>query len=978
MADHRDPPAVPPTALPLVGREREQTVLRDALAAALAGRGSLVLIGGEAGIGKTALAESLLEDATERGALALVGRCYELSETPPYGPWTEALARAPSDADLPASPDLASGRGAVSQVALFRQMRDYLAALAAGQPLVLLLEDLHWADPASLDLLRVLGRGLADLSLLVLATYRAAELTRRHPLYALLPMLVREARAVRLDLRPLDEAGLRALVARFALPPADQGRLVAYLGARAEGNPFYAGELLRRLGEMGVLRSSGVEWAVGDLTAIGVPPLLRQILDARTDRLGVGARNLLAVAAIVGREVPLDLWRALAEADDDALLVAAEGAAAAGLLVELPAGRGVRFAHALIREALYEGTGALRRRALHRRVGEALAARPGADPDAVAYHLDQAGDARAVPWLIAAGERAIRVHAHRTAAARLEAALDRLGEGGDPSARAWLLFRLGLVWRNADPRLAVAYFDDALALAADDDALAAHATLFRGVARALGGDLSRGLAGIEAGAAVVQALGPADRARLRARGRIAGVALAALDPRGKLVIWLAEAGRAREALALGERILAERRAPAEERSPDILEAQHGLGLALALLGHPAAAARAYAEAREGNRAEETPLGAFLAAVQELEFVVLPYRADDPEEPRRMGALVEALWARAGEAAVLGLPDAVARLPVLALAGAWGTARGLAEVAHRHLPPLWRQWAALHLGPLARAQGDTALARRIVAAWLPDGPATAPGTVNYRAATDVQRLAVALALESGDLPAARAWLAAHDRWLAWSGATLGHAAGQLHWAQYHQQAGDSARARLHAEAALAGATAPRQPLALLAARRLLGELGTGAGRYADAAADLDAALALAEACEAPYERALTLLALAELRAATGDRDGAATALAEARALLVPLEARPALARAEALAARLSASAAAPAPPYPGGLSAREVDVLRLVAQGLANVEVGAWLHLSPRTVQQHLRSIYNKLGVENRAAATRLAVEHGLA
>src|SRR5689334_19634512 len=109
----------PPQHAPLVGREREQAALREALAAALAGRGSLVLIGGEAGIGKTTLAEWALAEATGRGALVLVGRCYDLAETPPYGPWAEALDRAPRDDVLPAPPDLAGGGGARSQAALF-------------------------------------------------------------------------------------------------------------------------------------------------------------------------------------------------------------------------------------------------------------------------------------------------------------------------------------------------------------------------------------------------------------------------------------------------------------------------------------------------------------------------------------------------------------------------------------------------------------------------------------------------------------------------------------------------------------------------------------------------------------------------------------------------------------------------------------------------------------------------------------------
>src|SRR5215204_3114744 len=149
MADQAAPSFPTPATTLLVGRERELAVLRDALTNALAGRGSLVLIGGEAGIGKTALAEWLLAEAADQGALVLVGRCYDLAETPPYGPWLEVTARYPAGPGLP-------------------------------------------------------------------------------------PLLVREARAQRLDLRPLDEGALRALAGAEALPPADAARLVAYLRERAE------------------------------------------------------------------------------------------------------------------------------------------------------------------------------------------------------------------------------------------------------------------------------------------------------------------------------------------------------------------------------------------------------------------------------------------------------------------------------------------------------------------------------------------------------------------------------------------------------------------------------------------------------------------------------------------------------------------------------------------------------------------------
>ena len=281
MADQTGHPR--PAAPLLVGRERELATLRAAFDAALTGRGSLMLIGGEAGIGKTALAEALLAGAVTQGALVLVGRCYDLSETPPYGPWTEALGRAPVADDLPPLPlaVLPSGRDGealASQEAILRRVRDYLAALAARRPLVLLLDDLHWADPASLDLLRVVGRQLGTLPLLALVTYRTDEVVRAHPLASLLPTLVREARAERLDLRPLDGMAIGALIAaRYPLGAPDRERLVGYLAGRTEGNAFFLGELLRTLQGEGLLYQDDTGWTLGDLERAPLPVLLRRM-----------------------------------------------------------------------------------------------------------------------------------------------------------------------------------------------------------------------------------------------------------------------------------------------------------------------------------------------------------------------------------------------------------------------------------------------------------------------------------------------------------------------------------------------------------------------------------------------------------------------------------------------------------------------------------------------------------------------------
>ena len=187
-------PSAPST---LVGRDRELGVLRDHLAGALAGRGSLVLISGEAGIGKTALAESLCHEAAEQGALVLVGRCYDLTETPPYGPWVELFGRFPRTDDAPPLPEVFATRGTLgkvtSQAALFQQVVDFFAALATTRPLsccsMTALGGLRLARPPPLP------RPLPPTCpILILATYRSDELTRHHPLSALLPLLVRESR----------------------------------------------------------------------------------------------------------------------------------------------------------------------------------------------------------------------------------------------------------------------------------------------------------------------------------------------------------------------------------------------------------------------------------------------------------------------------------------------------------------------------------------------------------------------------------------------------------------------------------------------------------------------------------------------------------------------------------------------------------------------------------------------------------------
>src|SRR6185312_3635818 len=219
----------------LVGREREQGVLRQHLDQMLTGNGSVVLVGGEAGIGKTTLVEDLSIQAEEQGALVLWGHAYDLNVTPPYGPWLEIFRRyQPRAAGLESVPAFVGSAEELakigSQESLFTTVADFFGTVAAQRPLLLVLDDLHWFDQASLDFLRVLARQVPEKRILLVATYRSDEITRRHPLYNLMPLLVREAGAERLDVRPLNESGHRALIeSRYALAEPDQRRLERYL-----------------------------------------------------------------------------------------------------------------------------------------------------------------------------------------------------------------------------------------------------------------------------------------------------------------------------------------------------------------------------------------------------------------------------------------------------------------------------------------------------------------------------------------------------------------------------------------------------------------------------------------------------------------------------------------------------------------------------------------------------------------------------
>jgi tetratricopeptide (TPR) repeat protein len=548
-----------------------------------------------------------------------------------------------------------------AQESLFVAIHDFIATVTGERPLILLLEDMHWSDPASLDLLHYLGRQIDALRLLLVVTYRSDELVRRHPLSHLLPRLVRDAGALRIDLRPLADDAQRALVAaRYRLPPADHERLVRYVRSHAEGNPLYIRELFGTFEEQGILQTNDAGWVLGDLRHMRVPALVRQLIDERLARLDAETRDLLAVAAIIGQEVPLDLWQRVSDATVDRFDAAIAQALEARLIEESIAGNGGRFSHALIREALYEGIILTRRRVWHRRVAEAMECLSRPDPDALAYHYQHAGDMRAADWLVRAGARAQRAYALVIAADRFEAAAALTqGDAARDRERGWLLYRAGRAVIGADGARALACLEEAeqIGIAAGDAALVAYALSDRGLARCFLGEPRRGIAEMEAGIRALTAL-PADQTPTGSEvaswivGTAAGTESVRPQPgppgespngvalrRGQLVLWYGVSGRYREAEEQALELLAQ--------DPEMHDdAWAGLGYVYVAAGKPAAARQAWHRARDAYRTRGRHWTIGSIVLEELDSICLAYEAHDRDARERVATEAEQAYRRA--------------------------------------------------------------------------------------------------------------------------------------------------------------------------------------------------------------------------------------------------------------------------------------------------------------------------------------------
>ncbi len=470
----------------LVGRATELERLAATLDLAR-GRRQAVLVGGEPGIGKTVLVAALARRAHGQGARVLYGRCDE-DVAVAYQPFAEALGQLAATCPLPDLAAQVAGRGELLQLLpdlgrrlpevrppppsdpesdrfrLFESVCALLAAASSVTPVVLLLDDLHWAADSTLLLLRHLLQSAPTAALLVIGTYRNTDAGADHPLTALLADLRRVSGVERLMLSGLDEQAVGAFVATAGarvLSEEDWATARA-IHAHTAGNPFFVGELFRHLTETGAVFRREGRWTYyqdADVAApAGVPDGVREVVARRLHRLSPSANRVLVLAAVVGLQFELDVLERVADAEGvlDALEEAVEGS----LVVELGPGRH-RFAHALVRDTIYSGLSFTRRSRLHGAIGDAMATLPGDSAPrlaALAHHFAEAAKARpedavkAADYALAAATQAVAQAAWEDAVASLQRGLAAL-DANDPSdqgRRFELLFRqaeaLAAVW----------------------------------------------------------------------------------------------------------------------------------------------------------------------------------------------------------------------------------------------------------------------------------------------------------------------------------------------------------------------------------------------------------------------------------------------------------------------------------------------------------------------------------------------------
>ncbi len=979
--------------------------LAVAMERARLGQPTFALVGGEAGVGKTRLAAELGRWAADAGFLLLTGQCVELGAAGlPLAPLVDAL-RALSLA-LPAA-DLAEAVGPARRglarllpelapelaadpvgdplrpAQLLELVLGLLARLAVARPVMLLLEDLHWADQSTLELLAFLVRSLRAVPVLLVGTYRSDEVHRRHPLRPLLTSWERARAVERVELARFDRAVVAALLTDI-LEDEPAGRVLDLVFGRSGGNAYLVEELA------GMVRRGG--------DPADLPPSLRDVLLSRVDALSEDAQQLLRTVSVAGRRVPERLLAQVAGTESGELYAALREAVENQLLVVDHTGHGYEFRHALTRDAVYDDMLPGERVSLHGRYGAALAGDPAlADEDAaaataaLAHHWYAALDLpRALSALLDAASEATASYAPAEAQRHLERALEIWARIPDAQARTGL-DRVEVTRRAADAAYLAGEYERALSL------------------------FDQALGGLSAGADPVRrALLLEGRAwPLRDTGREADAIASlrealALLPAGEVtrahavVLDTLAASMIRLSDMDGATVLAEQAVTAARAAGAFLQeadAAITLGLAQTYLGH---GDRGVRELRGGlelalrRGAGIISLRGYINLCDALQ--ALGRHCEAVEVAQEGAALAE----RVGMARTLGAMLAgnmgESLMCLGHLADAERIVTGALTLSPEGYPAVFLHEVRTELAVLTGRPGDAGASIEGLRAELGGS----------RGAQLVQSTALAAALAAhvrGDLAGARAEVAAGLEAGTWP--LSGRYSWPLLWLGMRIEADEAVGARDRREevpasslrrsdelaAIAAGLAAPFPPAlgyqALMAAERARAQ-----GR--DDALPWSQAVAAWRELGQPHPLAYALLRLAEIESVRGERVAAAAAVRESHEIAAAMGANPLMAGAAALARRARISlggkdtaqdgAAGGAEDGHGGkqgdplarfgLTAREREVLTLLAEGRSNGEIGRSLFISPKTVSVHVSAILTKLGVSGRVEAAALAMRLG--
>ncbi|MCX7031042.1 MAG: AAA family ATPase [Spirochaetes bacterium] len=948
-----------------VGREREIAQLDEALAEAERGRGSISVLVGEAGIGKTRTANELAIHARARHIIVLRGRCFEGERTPPYGPWRTALRALPTSNSVPEAVPLLSAvsadapvtlPGGEARARLFEAVIGLLRAGGQERPLLMLLDNLQWADPGSLKLLEHLSAEIAETPILVLGTYRDTDLDDRHPLRSALAELTKESGFRRIALSGFSpqEVGLYLARTLAAVPSSE---LVHEIHFRTDGNPLFLLELVRDMAETQPAR----------LGQLRIPPGVKETIGVRLGRLPDDSLKVLSTASVIGRIFALELLaQALEDVPIDRVRSALERAQSAGFVQEMPDEPGrYRFTHALVQEVLRDRLPAAQRSRWHARIAAAMEFLAGSDIDAwagaITYHLSEAADpqslAKFVPLTLKAADHAVANLAPDQAMTLLDRALlvkSRMPYACSDRQTAELLCRRA---RALDD---MARSDEAAeSLSQAFDLFAEFGCIDRMVDVALT-PVQRA---IHAGSSVTWSYADTGLQALRER------ALAVVPPgsiqQGRL---LAHQPSPRDI----ERALAISRSEKDERLE--MTALWHLSYAHLCAGETGRA-RSEEEAawaiagRLGDRwgarfllyrrCQSSCLVGDLAAVMESAREMLA-DAERLHSPLSMAAAHQASaiaahmggdWdgcrehARACLRLQPGRGETHSHAVVLATLALTECETGDMDAVEGHLRSLGIVTGSAHapfpfyLPKMAWITGDT---RRIDAAAEALG-AIAPAGAPFEWVTMGRTFACALiAVLRGDRDEAKRFL---DYYRPWKGLRMPWNASGM------------------------------------ASDALVALLLETLGRHEEAMCAFEDALAFCRRSGYRPELARTCRDYGEAllrRDAPGDAARADDVLRDGLDAARSLAMVPTVARIEAaLEEAGSDGASRRIREHPAGLSFREIEIIRLVTRGLTNAEIGGKLFISPHTVARHVQNTLEKTGMANRTELTAFAFRNGL-